>query len=406
MSAPSPASHPLRNEVRLLLQVAMVVFVWTVGIGILNGTDVVDFDQKVILSHVHVGTLGWITMSVFAASLWLFGGDAAGRDQRQATILARVAVVTLPLFAFTFAVTYEEARPILGTLAFLTILGFFVWVVRRLSSVREMTIVHLGFLAALGTSLIGGVIGVLLATKIATGREVVPDGASDAHPATMVVGFLIPVGMALAEWALGWPSLKAPSRAARWQIGLPFIGGVVLMLGLLLDVDALPPLSVLIELGGVIIFIRRLWPMVRRVDWRARTPARFGAFAAIGIIANILFLNYLAGANGGDFDKVPVRQILAVDHMMFVGVLTNGILGLLRGATSGDDRWAWSDDLVFWGMNLGLIGFVISFLSDNVTIERISTPIMGAAILLGLAVTAARFRAGGAVTAPAVEAAS
>ncbi len=61
-------NHPLRPEVRLLLQVAMVVFVWTVGIGILNGTDLVDFDRTVLLSHVHAGTLGWITTSVFAAS--------------------------------------------------------------------------------------------------------------------------------------------------------------------------------------------------------------------------------------------------------------------------------------------------------------------------------------------------
>src|SRR5690606_13131356 len=64
--------HPLRGEVKLLLQVAMAVFVWTVVIGILNGADVVDFDRMVLLSHVHAGTLGWITTSVIAASLWLF----------------------------------------------------------------------------------------------------------------------------------------------------------------------------------------------------------------------------------------------------------------------------------------------------------------------------------------------
>ena len=68
--------HPLRGEITLLLRVAMTVFVWTVGIGILNGTDLVDFDQKVLLSHVHAGTLGWITTCVFAASLWLFGETA------------------------------------------------------------------------------------------------------------------------------------------------------------------------------------------------------------------------------------------------------------------------------------------------------------------------------------------
>src|SRR3546814_12372186 len=66
-------AHPLGREVKLLLQVAMVVFVWTVVIGILNGTDIVDFDRDVLLSHVHAGTLGWITTRVLAACLRLFG---------------------------------------------------------------------------------------------------------------------------------------------------------------------------------------------------------------------------------------------------------------------------------------------------------------------------------------------
>jgi hypothetical protein len=394
-------AHPLRQEIRLLLQVAMVVFVWTVGIGILNGTDLVDFSQKVILSHVHVGTLGWITMCVFAASLWLFGAGATQGDVRQARVLARVAVVTLPLFAFTFAVTYEEPRAVLGTVALLTIVGFFVWVARRVRAV-EMTVVHLGFLAAVATSVMGGTIGVLLATRIATGREVVPDGASDAHPATMVVGFLIPVGMALAEWALGWPTLKVAGRAGRWQIALPFIGGVVLMIGLLLDIEPLPPMAALIELVGVVLFVRRMWPMVRRVDWRASAPARFGAASAIAVVVNILFLNYLIGANGGDVDKIAVRQILAVDHLMFVGVLTNGIFGLLRGITADDRRWEPADHVVFFGMNLGLLGFVVALLADNIAIEQVATPVLGASILLGLGLFVARFASGFAVGAPAV----
>jgi hypothetical protein len=343
--------------------------------------------------------LGWITMCVFAASLWLFGADVDERDARMAGLLSRVAVVSLPLFAFTFAVTYEEARPVLGTVALLTIVGFFVWVVRRLKSV-ELTVVHLGFLAAVATSVMGGTIGVLLATKIATGREVVPDGASDAHPATMVVGFLIPVGMALAEWALGWPTLRAAGRAGRWQIALPFIGGVVLMIGLLFDIEPLPPMAALIELVGVVLFVRRMWPGVRAVDWMASAPARFGAVSAIAVVANILFLNYLIGANGGDVNKIATRQILAVDHLMFVGVLTNGIFGLLRGVTAGDERWEAADHLIFFGMNLGLLGFVVSLLANSIGLEQVATPVLGASILLGLAVTTARFARGTAVAAP------
>ena len=400
-TAPATGSHPLRQEIRLLLTVAMVVFVWTVGIGILNGTDLVDFSQKVILSHVHVGTLGWITMCVFAASFWLFGADAEERDAGMARVLARVAVVTLPAFAFTFALTYQEPRAILGSVALLTIVGVFVWVARRVRAV-EMTVVHFGFLAAVATSVMGGTIGVLLATKIATGREVVPDGASDAHPGTMVIGFLIPVGMALAEWALGWPTLRAAGRAGRWQIALPFAGGVVLMIGLLFDIEPLPPIAALVELVGVVLFVRRMWPMVRTVDWMASAPARHGAVAATAVVVNILFLNYLIGANGGDVDKIAVRQILAVDHLMFVGVLTNGIFGLLRGITADDGRWEGADHLVFYGMNLGLLGFVVSLLADNVGIERVATPVLGASILIGLALNVARFARGVAVARPTI----
>lgn len=393
--------HPLRQEIRLLLFVAMTVFVWTVGIGILNGTDVVDFNRKVILSHVHVGTLGWITMCVFAASFWLFGPGADDGQLRTARTLGRVAVVTLPAFAFTFALTYQEPRAVMGTFAMLTIVGVFVWVVQRFRQTTDLTVVHIGFMAAVTTSVIGAVIGVLLATRIATGKDVVPEGASDAHPATMVVGFLIPVGMALAEWALRGSSLPRADRAGRWQIGLPFLGGVLLMIGLLLQIDPLLPIAALIELVGVVIFVRRLWPTVRAVDWAAAAPGRHGAMAFAAIVFNIVFLNYLIGANGGDPDKIPTRQILAVDHLMFVGVLTNGIFALLRRATAGDDRWTTADHVVFWGMNGGLVGFVIAFLSNNVTIERISTPIMGASILLGLAGAAMRLRRGASLTVPA-----
>ena len=58
----------LWTEIRALQLAAMAVFVYTIGIGILNGTDMVDFDQRRILGHVHGGTLGWLTLNVFAAS--------------------------------------------------------------------------------------------------------------------------------------------------------------------------------------------------------------------------------------------------------------------------------------------------------------------------------------------------
>ena len=376
--------HPLRAEVRLLLQVAMAVFVWTVGIGILNGTDVVDFDRKVVLSHVHAGTLGWITTCVIAASIWLFGAEASDGEIRTARWLARATVVVLPIFALTFAFTYNDPRPIIGTFALAVIVAAFSWVVARARHV-ELSAVHLGFLAAVATSVAGGIIGVLLATEIATGRNVLPDGGDDAHPGTMVVGFLIPVGMALAEWGLRGNNLGRAGRLGTWQVALPFAGGIVLMIGLLFGIDPLPPLATIIELAGVVIFFKRLWGPLRAVEWGARTPGRYAAASAIAIIVNILFLNYLAGANGGDFDKVGDHQLLALDHTMFVGVLTNAIFAMLLVATAGRTRWPKLDNAVFVGLNLGLFGFVVGLLANHTTwLIRISTPVLGAAILAGL----------------------
>ena len=385
------SAHPLRREVLLLLQVAMAVFVWTVVIGILNGTDIVDFNRKTVLSHVHAGTLGWITMCVFGASLWLFGATANATAVKYARVLTGAAIIAFPAFAFTFFLTYGNGRPIVGTFALATIVGFFLWVAWRARGV-QLSVTHLGFLAAVATSVAGGTIGLLLATRIATGREVIPSGAADAHPGTMVIGFLIPVGMALSEWCFGWPTLKAATRLGKWQIGLPFAGGLVLMVGLLFDIKPLAPIAALLELAGVVIFVKRMWPALRAVDWLHGSTARFAAAAGIAIVANIVFINYLVARYEGDFDKVPTRHLLALDHMMFVGVLTNAIFGLLLGVTQKDTRGRVVTDAVFYGMNAGLIGFIISLLADATWLEQISTPVMGLSILAALAVFTLRLR--------------
>jgi hypothetical protein len=200
----------------------------------------------------------------------------------------------------------------------------------------------------------------------------------------MVVGFLIPVGMALAEWGLRGSDLEPAGRLGTAQIAFPFVGGLVLMIGLLLDIDALPPMSTVIELVGVVIFFKRMWRPLREVRWADRSPGRYAAASAFAIIANIVFLNYLAGANAGDFDNVGIHQILALDHMMFVGVLTNAIFAMLLVATGSRSQWPTLDTVVFAAMNVALLGFVVSLLAEATWLMRIATPVLGTAIIVGL----------------------
>src|SRR5688572_23347313 len=105
----------MANEIRLLLQAALVLFVITVVIGILNGADVVDFNHAKLLTHVHAGTLGWITLSALAASLWLFGGgEFSEGQQRTARYLAYGAALFVPLYVAAFFATPRILPPIIG----------------------------------------------------------------------------------------------------------------------------------------------------------------------------------------------------------------------------------------------------------------------------------------------------
>ncbi len=124
--APKRVALPFDFEIRLILQVAMTLFIYTVAIGIINGLDLVDFERKPLLAHLHVGTLGWITMAVFAVSLWLFGNEEAERNDviRWA---ARLAPAVAALYGVAFFTTTSITRPLAGSLMGVVILVFFFW---------------------------------------------------------------------------------------------------------------------------------------------------------------------------------------------------------------------------------------------------------------------------------------
>ena len=387
-------SHPYRSQIRLLLGTALTMFVFTVVIGILNGTDLVDFDRKVLLTHVHVGTLAWITLSVFASTLWLFAEQPlqglAGTWARRGAPLAAGTVV---LYDLTFLTTTGYLRPVMGSLAAATILGWFAWAVTQARG-REVSVPMWGLLAALATSVTGGVLGVLYGILVAShgDAKVLPSGGEDAHPATMVVGFLVPVGMAVVEWWLRPDEARTrATRAGFWQMALLFLGGFTLMLGVLLDAVPLITLNLPFEIIAVIIFVRRNWASLRTVGWVEGRPAPFLAASTVAIVWNLGMLVYLISKYADDFDLAPTRLLLALDHVMFVGVLTNALFAQLRAATAPRaDLAPWADRLVFVLVNVGIAGFWFGLVIDEAWPKRIFTPLMGIGILLGIGVYLSR----------------
>jgi hypothetical protein len=378
------AGHPYGSQIRFLLQAALLIFAYTVVIGILNGTDLVDFGHKTLLTHVHTGTLGWITTSVFAAALWLFGGVAGtGWRDSFARNLPAVTVVSVIAYNVAFLTTTGSARPTIGGAMLLVIVAWVAWIfAARRSAV--LSVPRLGVLAAVATLTIGGLLGVLLGVMVATGNEILPGDAYASHPATMVIGFLIPIGMALAEWNIRPELLETKATRAGWlQIGLPFIGGLCVTAGLLADSAPLISLSLPFEIIGVGILVKRLFPGLRNIDTAGASSGYVAAPSVFWLVMNIVFFIYLIARFQGNFDNVRVGLILALDHMMFIGVMSNSLFALVRAASPAAKPAAVR--VLTYAMNIGLAGFILGLLLDTAVLKQVFTPIMGLGILHGIA---------------------
>jgi hypothetical protein len=372
-----------------LLFASMAIFVVTVVMGILNGTDIVDLPHGALLAHVHSGTLGWITLSIFAAAAWIFGTADMPR------LLRDGAIVAVVLYVAAFWADVEEIRPIAGSLMLAAIVWFAAWVFQARAG-RTLTVPRLSILLASVNLVIGGLLGVVLGLAHA-GLFDLSSEIAGAHPAMMVVGYLILAGVAIDEELLSVDGTARLSRLGTWQAFAFFIAGIALVLGILLDVQPLLGLNLLGEVVGVALVLVRLRRRIAGAGWSSAGPARLGAASIVWLVPVVALIVYLIANYIEDFDAAPVRLLLALDHATFIGILTNGILGLLLVATlTRRTIWAWADQLVFWGVNLGLVAFVIGLIADAPVIKRISTPVMGLAILIGLLTAATRLRGVGA----------
>ena len=346
-----------------------------------------------LLTHVHGGTLGWITLAVLAASLWLFGaGTLSERERLVGRWSSYAAALFVPLYIVAFLTTTEMLRPTAGAIVMLVFFAFLAWVAVRARSI-DLTVPHLGILAAVASSAVGAVLGVIWGIQIATGNQIFIEGGQDAHPAMMIVGFLVPVSMALSEWALRRGRLPSPGRLGVLQIALPFLGGLSLMLGFLIDVLPLVMLSLPLEIGAAAIYLWRMWPDLRAVDWVHGAEERFAALSVISLVINLGYFGYIINRYADDFDAAPLGEVLVLDHLMFIGVMTNAIFALMAVASSARrELWSWADNVILVGVNVGLVGFVVGLFSDEAVLKQIFTPIMGIAILLGIAVFTARLQ--------------
>jgi hypothetical protein len=378
------------DVVRGLYLTAMAVFLVTIAIGILNGLDLVDFNRDQILTHVHSGTLGWISLSIVAAAAWLGGGI----DRRLATAVAAL----IPIYVLAFYLAQPTLRVVAGTLVLIAIFWLVVWAWQ--TAMRNRSLSTLAVALGLTTFTYGAVIGVLRQIQLGGGPSLFPSTADvvGAHASAMVFSYLILVAMGLLEWRVLGTTGRPRGGVA--QVVLLFIGGVVISFTLLfLSKEAQQPaggLYLLLELIAVILFATRVVPRAVRVDWSSDAAGRHLAVSSVFVVVAMVVFMYLIFRFISDpaldvTNPQIVGVLTASDHAAFIGVITNLMLGLLIILTrSRKDLWAWADRLVFWGVNTGLVIFLIGLVLDVAVVKRIGAPLMGLSLLLGLATFAQR----------------
>ena len=382
-----------RPEIGWLLQIAMLIFVATVLIGIANGTKVFGtLDRNVLLTHVHAGTLGWITLGVAAACLWIFGGTAPrAANEGFARGLVIALAGSIPLYVIGFWSGSFVARAALSTPVFVAIIILLGWSIRegRRIGLGRLSTPQLSTIAGLTSLVIGSSLGVYAQFAFATGQQFDPMNIIGGHVTAQVVGFLLLLGMGLIEY---WhrPEPTPASWAGRIQVGLLFFGALGIALGFALGQPQAAGGAVLLEVPALVIFLIRVGWSAMRSSWTRAGSGRHAAVAVPFLILNVGSIIYLVLALFvlniyKDFSEVPTSVAVTLDHALFVGVMTNLNFALLIGFTA--DRPAmlpWADNLIFWGMNAGVAGFIVVLLANITFFERLTAPVMGIAILLGL----------------------
>ena len=370
---------------RRLFQAALSLFVITVAIGILNGTDAMEFDRNTLLTHVHAGTLGWITLAVIGVTLWMFRRPDDPADVGRT--LAMTSIGAIALYVAAFWIGNATLRPIGGSLAFVPI-GWTLWWAASRSVGARVDVPRYAMLLALVSLTIGAVLGILLGLATTGRASWVPSSLAEAHPPTMVIGYLILAGMATIEWRLRTTSVGMPasSRAGLVQVWLMFVAGVALVLGIVLDVLPLLMLSTPLELVGIGIFLWRLRTPLRGVAWSEPGAGRYYATSAGFLTINVLLIVYIVATYADDIDALPFSLLLTLDHVMFIGVMTNVLAGTVREAAGGRALRAGDERAVIWGINGGLVLFAVGLASETAWLKRAGTPVMGLALLAMIAV--------------------
>src|SRR6266511_3723907 len=391
------------TETRQAFQYGLIIFTLTALLGLANATQLFGaLDRNTLLTHLHSGTLGWITMGVIGIAIWIFARE--GEDLFAPVMLSALSTAAY-VMAFWSGVFILRGVFGLSELAVIVYWWWFVYTrARAQGGIGRLDIPKLSVVAGPTTMVIGSTLGVTVQVLLATGN-VLPTNFDliGAHATAQTGGYLVLVAAGFAEWQLAGGGGKR-SMLGLAQVYLLFVGGLVLAVSLLLAsvlgealAQALPGIATLLTLAGIIIVSVRFGRAAIAAPWMAVTGTRHIAvavgFLVLAVILQAILVQQFIAAQG-DVTKVSIGLLHALDHSYFIGVMTNVLFGAILVTSADRPRlWPWADHVIFWGLNLGAAAFIIVLLTAGsgegakpfTHPVSFVAPIMGLSVMLGIA---------------------
>jgi hypothetical protein len=366
---------------------ALLLFLVNITLGFVNALTTGGLPRWQMLTHLHAGTIGWITLSVIGVAVWLFtGGRDVSRDYvNRIRLLVWAGVLVFAGYVASFGVGFYLAGdamyflPLFGTLASVVIWAATVFVLLQSRNQPVLTTAHVLVMAALVTASGGALMGILAGLEQAFGAflPIEPGSIIAAHRAPMEVYVYI-AGAALVAWIVQGAEAARVGWGGKGLAVLWPIAGLVFPVGVFLEFE--PAFMVGFLLGLLVLPLL----FIGLVGWRAflTNPATPGvdAWAFFGTLGLLAFgVVFFVGALvlGGAEWASPVMF-----HIFFVGMMTNLLFGVLSAGTEDARRLhQWAEPAAMWLLNIGLVVFVVLRIVSGV---RHGAIIMGLGVLLGV----------------------
>jgi len=168
---------------------------------------------------------------------------------------------------------------------------------------------------------------------------------------------------------------------------LMFLAGFSGMLAFLLDSEPLLILNTPLQVIGLLIFLWRMRKEMAPSRWRGDLVGAYSRTAVLGLVVAVVLtaivVNKFVSGTGDEealFEEI-LPWLLALDHSTFLLVVTNVVFGMLAVASIVSDM---SNRIIYYGMNVGAVGFIVGLIAESKELKRTFTPILGIAILYGI----------------------